>query len=346
MKHIRQAFDGFYDLIKPAVFWATQKDPEIAHTLFIDFCRFLHATKLEKAVLDNPSNLKKSDIIISNAAGFNKNGEIHPEVIKYLGFDENKVGTVTADQWNGNPRPRCKRFPKTETLVNWYGLPGLGVDRVADRIYQQGSQDIPLTVSVMATPGKTGQEAIWDIEKTMRTIAGLPVIKGVELNISCPNTYTKGQIDSRKHYEQQAKSMIEVVHRFLSPYQSLDLKVSPDLTPEGVCQTIEIALPYVKRIVTANTTTKHDPRYIPISPGKGGGSGDVVYDPSLKTQKAFYREISARNLPLELVSCGGINTTARIEERRAAGAKEIQVYTPFIFKGPRLLRGFREYLSS
>ena len=341
MELLRKSFDAFYDAIKPAVFLATQHDPEIAHTLFKSFCRFLHATKLERVVLDNHSNKQNPEFKISNAAGFNKNGEIHPNVMKYFGFDGIVIGTVTGEPWEGNPRPRTKRFPKTKSLVNWMGLPGEGVNRIAERIYRYGEHDMPLTINLMATPGKQGDKALRDLERTVLTTKELPNIQGYELNISCPNTHTDGKIDSRRYYEQEAKTMIHTVSRLLSPEQSLDLKVSPDLTEEGVEHTIEIAGTKVKRIVTTNTTTEHLPEYIPKSPGKGGASGDAVYRASLKTQKRFYHEIQRRGLPLELVACGGIDSSMRVRQRIAAGAKEIQIYTPIIFKGTKLLREFR-----
>lgn len=156
MNFLREAFDSFYDTIQPIVFSRTNHDPEKAHELFIWFCRILYKTKLEKLVLDNDTNKSNPSFEISDAAGFNKNGDIPPSVLHYLGFDRAVIGTVTADYWKGNPRPRCVRFPKTESMVNWQGLPGIGAEAVAEKLATY-SHTIPLTINFMATPKKKGR---------------------------------------------------------------------------------------------------------------------------------------------------------------------------------------------
>ena len=78
MDLFRKGFERFYELIKPAVFSLTANDPEKAHELFISGCKTLYALGLEKLVLDTPENHLDSNFEISNAAGFNKNGEYKP----------------------------------------------------------------------------------------------------------------------------------------------------------------------------------------------------------------------------------------------------------------------------
>ena len=67
-------------------------------------------------------------------AGLNKNAEIPPSTMKYLGFDRVVIGTVTNDKWKGNPKPRIARYPSTESLVNWMGLPGEGAEKIVERL--------------------------------------------------------------------------------------------------------------------------------------------------------------------------------------------------------------------
>ena len=163
MDIFRKSFDAFYDIIKPIVFSLTKTDPEKAHELFIGFCRTLHAFKLEGLVLDNSANRLNPGFKISNAAGFNKNGEISPSVLKYLGFDRVVIGTVTYDEWKGNSRPRIRRYHKTESLVNWMGLPGIGAREIAEILYNYGNHRVPLTINLMSTPGKKGDDLLRDL---------------------------------------------------------------------------------------------------------------------------------------------------------------------------------------
>ena len=55
---------------------------------------------------------------------------------------------------------------------------------------------------------------------------------------------------------------------------------------------------------------------------------------------------------LEIIPCGGINSKGRLVERLNLGIShpdhvinEFQIYTPFVFSGPKLLREFRSYLE-
>ncbi len=341
MDILRKGFDCFYDVVKPIIFKATAKDPERAHELFISLCRGLHKTRLEKLVLDNKTNHNNLSYKISNAAGFNKNAEISPTVLKYLGFDRVVIGTVTNDSWGGNPRPRTKRYVKTGSLVNWMGLPGIGAERIAERLFEYGDHKIPLTINLMSTPGKKGDELLRDLKGTILTLKDLPYVDRFELNISCPNTFSSiGVLDARQKYVDQLFDMLEVVLEDVNLGQDLYLKISPDADEREVDEILEICNHYrVCGFTLTNTTTNHRPEYIYDSPGKGGASGNAVYDDSLRVQKLFAERISE---DVRLIACGGINSVDRLKERGSFGnVKEIQVYTPLIFSGTSLLRKLR-----
>lgn len=125
--------------------------------------------------------------------------------------------------------------------------------------------------------------------------------------------------------------------------QSLDLKVSPDMDEKGVNDILRVLLEFeVGRVIVANTTTRYDTRYIDSSIGKGGASGNAVYDASLKTQILFNRLKKKQKCFFEIVACGGINSYERLAERVYFGASEVQLYTPLIFSGTRLLRDLRK----
>ena len=53
MDFLRNYFNSFYSTIKKPIFYLTEKDPEVAHKLFVLFSKILSLTSLEKLVLDN-----------------------------------------------------------------------------------------------------------------------------------------------------------------------------------------------------------------------------------------------------------------------------------------------------
>ena len=346
MNIVRKGFDLFYDSIKPVVFSLTAKDPETAHKLFVNFCRTLDGVGLAKLVFDNDSNGLNPDFKISNAAGFNKNGKIPPNILRYLGFDRNVVGTVTYDSWNGNPRPRTRRYIDGESLVNWMGLPGEGANFIFDKLSSYGFQ-IPTTISIMSTPGKQGEEALRDIESTVLTFRNLSYVRRFQLNTSCPNTHNQsGELDARKENERWLGDMLGVVRNTAYANQEIELKVSPDLNKDEVQNTIIISKGYVGGFITTNTTRIHDTEHIPESPGKGVASGNALYSRSLEIQKMFDEVKKLNGLDFRITACGGIDSIGKLKERLANGATEIEIYTPFIFKGPKLLRELRTYIPN
>jgi dihydroorotate dehydrogenase len=345
MDFVRSLVDYGYNVVKPHIFEATQGDPQVAHGAAVTFFRTLRKMGLDGLVLDNGANKLDVPFELSNAAGYNKDGTIPPATLEYMGFDIVVVGTVTMDPWPGNERPTIRRFPGTESIVNWQGLPGVGAKAVAKTLESYGDHGVPLTINFMSTPQKKGQKLLDDLKGTMVSLREVPYVSRFELNISCPNTHgADGCIDARKEYQQQLDDMLYVIEDLLDG-QDLYLKISPDLDAEGLKDILEIAWRdhEVDGFTATNTTTNHNPRYIAKSPGKGGASGNAVYDASLRVQKLFMKEAPKYNIDWDLIACGGIDSVGRAHKAIGLGAKEIQLYTPMIFKGPKLIRDLRRY---
>lgn len=352
MDAIRTAFDLSYDAIKQMVFKLTEKDPQEAHELFTLFCRALHKSHLEEFFLDNIANYLHTNVELSNAAGFNKNADIPPTVLKYLGFDRVVFGTITHDPWKGNPRPTIRRYVETESMVNWMGLPGDGARVVAERIAEYGDYKVPTTINFMSTPQKQGDKLLKDLEGTILTTRDLPYVDRFELNISCPNPpIGSNQINTRKKNIEMLDDMMEVTDKNVYSRQDIFLKVSPDSTHADVYDTIDIAKVHrINGVVTTNTTTKHNRKYIHVSPeidGKqvGGASGGAVYESSLRVQKIYSTKIIREKLDWRIIACGGIKSSERVDERIDYGATGIQIYTPLIYSGTKLVKELRLYSS-
>ena len=343
MELFRKGIDNSYNLLKSLIYSLTQENPEIAHDKFVETSIKLNSIGLDKILLDSKLNLIDLPFELSNAAGFNKNGDIPPQFLQYLGFNRVVVGTVTNDEWNGNLKPRTMRFPQTKSLINWMGLPGIGAKRVAENLESFGRSPIPVTINLMGTPGKSGDELLLDLESTMRYTA--PYTTRFELNISCPNTHSSGtcKMDARSEYQSQLSGMLDVLTR--EAYgRELYLKVSPDLDLDGVKEILNVITDYnIDGITSTNTTTTHLPSLIPNSPGKGGASGRAVRDASRVVQDHFINEISKKGLNSKLIACGGIDSPDEVKVRLNKGATGIQIYTPLIFEGSKLLTDIRKH---
>jgi len=344
MDLIRRIMEESYLISKPLIFYLTRKDPEVAHEKIIQSANFLNKIGLDKFLFEHSDNQIYSKLKIANGAGFNKNGDIPPMFLKYLGFDRVVVGTVTHDDWKGKPRPRIRRYPDTESLVNWQGLPGKGSKVVAETLFNYREQDIPLTINLMSTPEKEGNNLLIDLQETVIDTRRIPNIDRYQLNISCPNTNTQeGKIDARREYFKQMPYMIDAVRELILPNQELEVKFSPDMSNDEIFYALTVLMDKkIKRVVISNTTTHHNPKHIPASPGKGGASGNAVSWPSLFTQRRFNNRIKRDDLEIKITACGGINSPEILKDRINEGADEIEIYTPLIFKGPKLIRELRK----
>jgi hypothetical protein len=100
MDLVRRLVERAYDFHKERIFQKTKDDPERAHEIFIKIAQLTSKIGLDRILLDCQENKLLYPPEISNAAGFNKNGDIPPSFMRYLGFDRIVIGTVTAEPNN------------------------------------------------------------------------------------------------------------------------------------------------------------------------------------------------------------------------------------------------------
>tara|TARA_Y100000310_G_scaffold255136_1_gene262378 strand:- start:3332 stop:4408 length:1077 start_codon:yes stop_codon:yes gene_type:complete len=355
MNSLRNIVDWGYDKSKSAIFELTESDPEIAHEMFVRLARGIHRLGFEELLLDCSENNHGPGFEISNAAGFNKDGKIPPTFLKYLGFDRVVVGTVTGESYEGSPRPRIKRYSETRSMVNWMALPGAGAEEVAENLRFYGDHSVPITINLMSTPGKEGQDLLKDLEKTILLTRNVPFVNRYEINISCPNTHgSSGRRDTRREYKDQLSEILLVVFDASYDHQEIWIKVSPDQDINGIRDTTQTSEDIrisegceVEGFVIGNTTTRYNPRFITSPPNqekKGGASGNAVYGKSIDVQELFCNEIKGLDLNYKIIACGGINSAKKALERTKYGDEIIegmQLYTGLIYEGPKLLRELR-----
>ncbi|MDO8467875.1 MAG: hypothetical protein Q7S56_02935, partial [Nanoarchaeota archaeon] len=285
--------------------------------------------------------------------------------LRSLGFNRTEVGTIPYEPWKGNPgRPRIWRFPETSSMVNYIGLEDVGAEQVAKNLSKYGSHNIPIRINVMATPGKTGKAALDDIASTIRATRDLHMVDEDVINISCPNT--EHNLDKKKAFRSDLEDYLYVARNEIRSYQRLGAKISPDTSEEECEIIIDTGIKYgISFIIATNTTKLHLPQYINKSPGVGGASGAAVYDLSLKVQRMFETKLDEvdKEGRIKIVAVGGIDSAEKFIERttqtkarkvgviyptedlrerqRSPRVEEIQIYTGFIFRGPKLLQELR-----
>ena len=247
-----------------------------------------------------------------------------------LGFGYVVGGTVTAHPRPGNPKPRVLRLTEQESVINTLGFPGDGLDAALVRLERLRRMPARVLVSIAAL----------DEAETAGCAARLqPLVDGVEVNISSPNT-----AGLRRFQEPEALrgllGMLNAVR--LKP---LFVKIPPWTNDEERDQVLPLVRVCreagVDAVTAANTIPVEDAR---LATGRGGLSGRAILDNMLTMLPDIRSELGGA---VGLNACGGIASADDARAALEAGADTVQLYTALVFQGPGLVeeicRGLRDH---
>lgn len=261
------------------------------------------------------------------AAGLDKQAECYAALGLFgAGFVE--VGTVTPRPQPGNPKPRLWRHGKDTALVNAFGFNSVGADVFEANLRRY--RDITLDrLPVLANVGKNKEtpedRAIDDYNRLFRQLEN--VVDGFVVNLSSPNTPGLRNLQNTNFLEQIARAAPEALPVFV--------KFSPDLS-DGELRELCTALKSERRFagaVVGNTSRRlAEEKY---RAKVGGLSGGPLFPRALECVTLAREALGPDKL---LVGVGGIVETRHAKAMRDAGADVVELYTGFIYGGPRFLK--------
>lgn len=264
--------------------------------------------KIGKFDLPNPVGL---------AAGFDKNCEMSTALL-HMGFGYVTLGTVTLNPREGNPKPRMWRYPE-RSLVNSMGLPNDGAQKVAANLSKRKPSRGPTIVSISGL----------NVEEFVECYRALePLVDGIELNISTPNT-----IGVRIFQEPDIlRKLLNAISKVRSGEKPVWVKIPPyfdDKQRENVHNLIEVCVNASVGGITATNTKRIDEPRATI--GTGGLSGPLIYQDMLRIVADVYNQTGGK-VPIN--ACGGISSGLDAWRAFEAGASSVQLYTALVFEGP------------
>ncbi len=268
---------------------------------------------------------------IGLAAGLDKNGVALPAWAA-LGFGFIEIGTVTAMAQPGNPKPRMFRLPAQQAVINRLGFNNDGADVIAKRLrglrQSQRWPAVPVGINIGKSRTTSLERAADDYLYSFRLLRDFADY--ITLNVSSPNTPGLREL-------QEPAALSQLLHAIGSEPgpvpKPLVVKISPDLSPvelEAVLAACEEN--GVAGIIATNTTLDHSS--IPSELDKEGGLSGA---PLREKSTALVRSIVASS-KIPVIASGGIFDAESAREKFAAGAQLVQLYTGFVYRGPRLLR--------
>jgi len=269
------------------------------------------------------------------AAGFDKNARAWPAAAA-IGFGHVEIGTVTALQQPGNPKPRVFRYPREEAVINRMGFNNDGADLVAKRLSRQtkpGQRRIPLGINLGKSKAAPLDKAVADYLASYEKLADYADY--LVLNVSSPNTPDLRKLQEEDRLRELLGAITSanrdratVAGKARKP---LLLKIAPDLTYWQIDTVLETIEEFGLDGIIATNTTLARPGSLANANEAGGLSGRPLR--ARATQIIRYISLATGG-KLPIIGVGGIHDEASAGEKMDAGATLIQVYTGMIFRGP------------
>lgn len=330
-------------------------DPEWVHYFSMNALRLLCQLGLvPKARLTGPGlQRNKLGLSFNNpvglGAGFDKNARYLNELAA-LGFGFVEVGTVTPLAQAGNDKPRLFRLPKDKALINRMGFNNDGAAAIAERLRQwrqrSAAQQGGLIIGGNIGKNKvTPNEEAWlDYEKCFTALH--PYVDYFVVNVSSPNTPGLRELQEKEALR-KILTHLQQLNRQLHTPRPILLKIAPDLTNGQLDDVANLAVEIgLDGLVASNTTIARAGLSTPAATletiGMGGLSGMPLRVRATEVVAYLHQKTGGR---MPIIASGGIFSAADAQEKLAAGADLIQVWTGFIYQGPGIVRQICKGLS-
>jgi dihydroorotate dehydrogenase len=335
-----------YQLLRNILFWF---DAEEVHYFSMNmlrfFCRFPFIKNFLKKNFTPQRGFSKEvlGITFSNpvglAAGFDKNAKYLNE-LETLGFGFVEIGTVTPLPQDGNPKPRLFRLPKDKALINRMGFNNDGVIAAAERVrsYRKKNKTSLIIGGNIGKNKITPNEDAWkDYEICFNELHD--AVDYFVVNVSSPNTPGLRDLQQKDSLKKILVNL-QQINRTRSIQKPLLLKISPDLDQNDLDDVIDLALEIkLDGLVAANTTIRRNNlisnNKTVDTIGAGGLSGKPLREESTRITNYIHQRTKGT---ISIISSGGIFSANDAKEKLENGAALIQVWTGFIYEGPRIVK--------
>jgi dihydroorotate dehydrogenase len=280
---------------------------------------------------------------VGMAAGFDKNAEIYNE-LSDLGFGFVEVGTITRKAQKGNAKPRLFRLFKDKAIINRMGLNNNGVDRALENIRKKRRQGLIIGGNIGKNTDIDNENAPVEYEKTLLRLYNY--VDYFVINISCPNVENLQNLQNAEYLKKLLGQLTEF-RRFRDIYKPMLIKISPDLSFEQIDEILDVIRTIgIDGIVATNTTTSRNNLKTSAKEIKKIGNGGLSGEPLTARSLEIIRYINQKtDGDLPIIGSGGIMTENDAINMLNAGARLVQIYTGFIYNGPKFVKRINKRLS-
>ncbi len=329
----------YKSIFRPILF---KFDPEKIHQFTFSFLRSTFKIPGIKNILKNKYHLQDKRLErevfglkfknpVGLAAGFDKDAKLYKE-LSGLGFGFIEIGTLTPKPQAGNPKKRLFRLKSDNAIINRMGFNNGGVETAIERL-KKNNNEVLIGGNIGKNKTTPNEKAVEDYKICFEAL--FPYVNYFVVNVSSPNTPNLRELQDKKPLTDLLKTLQELNKKKENPKPIL-LKIAPDLTEEQLLDIIEIVkITKIDGVIATNTTISREGLTSANKNQTGGLSGKPLTKKSTEVIR-FLAEKSNQSFPI--IGVGGIHSAEDALEKIEAGASLVQLYTGFIYEGPKLIK--------
>lgn len=328
----------YKSIIRPLLF---KFDPEKVHHFTFSVLKgiqkipFVSNIIRQKYVIEDPRLEReifglKFKNPVGLAAGFDKDARLYQELSNF-GFGFIEIGTITPKPQEGNPKKRLFRLPEDSAIINRMGFNNGGVIDVVERLKK--NKNVLIGGNIGKNKVTPNEKAIYDYLICFDVL--YDVVDYFVVNVSSPNTPNLRELQDKEPLKNLLQTLQER-NKTKPTLKPILLKIAPDLTDEQLLDIIDIVKSTkIAGIIATNTTISREGLKSENLKETGGLSGKPLKNRSTEVIR-FLSQKSGNAFPI--IGVGGIHSAEDALEKLEAGASLVQLYTGFIYEGPKLIK--------
>jgi len=275
---------------------------------------------------------------IGLAAGLDKNAECLA-AWEHFGFGFVEVGTVTPRAQVGNPRPRMFRLPEHHAIINRLGFNNHGMEALAGKLERSrheftGLLGINIGKNADTPIERAADDYVLCLNRLHRHADYITV------NISSPNTKNLRDLQSDAALDALLAAIADARERIAQAEgrkAPVLVKIAPDLPDDALPGLVALAQQHgMDGLIATNTTLSRAAVAGHQHADEAGGLSGAPLTRRADAVLQLLRRAAGPDYPL--IGVGGVGSAAAAVARRSAGADLVQIYTGFIYQGPKLIR--------
>jgi dihydroorotate dehydrogenase len=341
VSQFRAVFDALYPLFRSGLF---RLDPETAHHVSMSALRAAEKCGILGLLSPHDELVAPVEVMglkfpnrVGLAAGLDKEGDTI-DALGRLGFGCVEIGTITPRPQAGNPKPRLFRLIPHEAIINRMGFNNPGIDAGVENVRKSRTFHGIVGFNIGKNKDTPNENAADDYLACLRK--AYPVAGYVAVNLSSPNTPGLRDLQGAEASARLLETLKQEQRKLAAEHGKhvpLLFKVAPDLEEAQIRDLSRVFLDGgLDGLIATNTTLDREAVAGHPRAGEAGGlSGRPVFEKSNHVLRAFASGLGGR---VPIIGVGGISSVEDAREKIRCGAALVQIYTSFIYQGPKLVK--------